>query len=208
MVEYIGRWRMNEPKTLIQMAGANPEPARLSEAAVVIIDAQNEYVSGKVPLAGIGPALDATAQLLDAARTAGAPIIHVQHVGRAGFLFDPAGPGFAFAPQAAPKSGEKIVQKSLPNAFANTSLHLDLQASSRKHLILAGFMTHMCVSATTRAALDHGWWTTVVADATATRDLPDPLRGQPLTALEVYRAALAELADRFATVACVGDLRA
>lgn len=197
---------MNGPKTLMQMAGANPEPARLSEAAVVIIDAQDEYVNGKVPLAGIGPALEVIAQLLDAARAAGAPIIHVQHRGRTGFLFDPAGPGFAIAPEATPKSGERIVQKELPNAFAKTSLHLDLQATGRKSLIVAGFMTHMCVSATARAALDHGWWTTVVGDATATRDLPDPLGGEPLTAAQIQRAALAELADRFATIARAGDL--
>ena len=197
---------MNGPKTLMQMAGANPESARLSEAVVVIIDAQDEYVNGKVPLAGIGPALEVIAQLLDAARAAGAPILHVQHRGRTGFLFDPAGPGFAIAPEATPKSGEKIAQKELPNAFAKTSLHLDLQATGRKYLILAGFMTHTCVSATARAALDHGWWTTVVGDATATRDLPDPLGGEPLTAAQVQRAALAELADRFATIARAGDL--
>jgi nicotinamidase-related amidase len=197
---------VNAPKTLLQLAGANPAPARLSEAAVVIIDAQNEYVNGKVPLAGIGPALEATAKLLDAARAAGTPIIHVQHRGRTGFLFDPAGPGFAIATEATPKSGETIVQKELPNAFAKTSLHLELQATGRKYLILAGFMTHMCVSATARAALDHGWWTTVVWDATATRDLPDPLGGELLTAAQIQRAALAELADRFATIARAGDL--
>jgi nicotinamidase-related amidase len=199
---------MSAPKTLMQMAGADPSPVRLSEAAVVIIDAQEEYVSGKVPLAGIDAALDAIARLLAAAREAGAPIVHVQHRGRAGALFDPAGPGYPIAPRAAPAPGEKIVQKELPNAFAKTSLHLDLQATGRKALIVAGFMTHMCVSATARAALDHAYRTTVVGDAAATRDLPDPLGGEPIPAMQLHRAALAELADRFATVARVSDLRA
>jgi hypothetical protein len=35
----------------------------------------------------------------------------------------------------------------------------------------------MCVSATVRSALDHGYASTVVAAACATRDLPDPLGG-------------------------------
>ncbi len=198
---------MSEPKTLLQMAGADPSPARLTEAAVVIIDAQNEYVNGKVPLVGVQAALDSIAQLLKAARAAGTPVIHVQHRGRAGGLFDPDGSGYALAPQAAPAAGEKVVQKELPNAFAKTSLHLDLQATGRKSLILAGFMTHMCVSATARAALDHAYRTTVVGDAAATRDLPDPLGGAPIPAAQLHRAALAELADRFATVARVGDLK-
>ena len=57
----------------------------------------------------------------------------------------------------------------------------------------------MCISATVRAALDRGYRTTVVASATATRDLPDPLGGI-VPAGEVHRATLAALADRFAIV--------
>jgi nicotinamidase-related amidase len=57
----------------------------------------------------------------------------------------------------------------------------------------------MCVSATARAALDLGYRTTVIADACATRDLPDG-SGGIIDATTVHRVALAELADRFATV--------
>jgi nicotinamidase-related amidase len=64
-----------------------------------------------------------------------------------------------------------------------------------------GFMTHMCISATARAALDLGFKTTIVAAATATRDIPDPLGGTALAANTVQQTALAELADRFATIA-------
>jgi nicotinamidase-related amidase len=197
---------MQIPRTLLQLAGASTEPASLSESVVVIIDAQNEYVRGKLPLAKVEPALDAIARLLEAARKAGAPVIHVVHRGRAGGLFDPLGTMFQIHPKAAPAAGEKIIEKELPNAFAKTPLHLALQATERKSLILAGFMTHLCVSATARSALDHGWRATVVADAAATRDLPDTLGGAPIPAEVIHRAALAELADRFAVVARVADL--
>ena len=198
---------MNVPKTLLQMAGASNEPAPLSESVVVVIDAQNEYVEGRLPLTNVEPALDQIAKLLTAARAAGAPIIHVVHRGRAGGLFDPLGKMFQIHPKAAPAAGEKIIEKELPNAFAKTALHLALQATERKSLVLAGFMTHMCVSATARAALDHGWKTTVAGDAAATRDLPDPLGGEPIAAAALHRAALAEIADRFALVTRVADLR-
>jgi nicotinamidase-related amidase len=66
----------------------------------------------------------------------------------------------------------------------------------------------MCVSATARSAIDHGYGVTVVSDAVATRSLPDPLGGADLTAREVHRTALAELADRFATIARVADIKA
>ena len=41
-------------------------------------------------------------------------------------------------------------------------------------LIVAGFMTHMCVNSTARSAFSLGFRPTVVASATATRDLPAP----------------------------------
>ncbi|MFN3656492.1 MAG: isochorismatase family protein [Pseudolabrys sp.] len=199
---------MSEAKTLLQMAGVKPTPAKLSDAAVVIIDAQNEYVTGRLALPGVETALARIAELLAAARAAGAPIIHVAQRGRPGGLFDPESDNFKFAAQAAARAGEAVVEKPLPNAFAKTDLDAKLQATGRKTLVIAGFMTHMCVSATTRSALDHGYSVTVAADAAATRDLPDPLGGADLPADEIHRTALAELADRFATVARVADIKA
>ena len=70
----------------------------------------------------------------------------------------------------------------------------------RTNIVLAGFMTHMCVSSTARVALDLGLRTTVAADACATRDLPDG-RGGTLDARTIHEVALAELSDRFAIIA-------
>ena len=72
---------MTGPKTLLQLAGANPAPANLSEAALVIIDAQNEYADGALPLSGVEQAVSSIRTLLDKARRAGEPIIHVVHHG-------------------------------------------------------------------------------------------------------------------------------
>lgn len=197
---------MSSPQTLLQMAGVNSEPARLSDSVVVILDAQNEYVSGRLPLPGIDAALEGISRLLKAARDAGAPVVHMVQVGRAGGLFDPMSKMFQIHPKAAPGVGEKIIEKQLPNAFAKTPLQLALQATERKSLVLAGFMTHLCVSSTARAAVDYGWRTTVIEDASAARDLPDALGGETVPAVVVHRVALAELADRFGTVARVADL--
>jgi nicotinamidase-related amidase len=199
---------MSEAKTLLQMAGVTPVPAKLSDATVGIIDAQNEYVSGRLPLTGIEAALVRVADLLAAARAAGAPIVHVAQRGRTGGLFDPETPNFRFANAAAPREGEVVVEKPLPNAFAKTEFAARLEAAGRRSLVIAGFMTHMCVSATTRSALDHGYSVTLAADACATRDLPDPLGGPDLKAEPIHRTALAELADRFACIARVAEIKA
>lgn len=188
------------PKTLLDLAGAPHHPAPLDRAALVLIDHQMEYITGAVPLAGMEAAIAAAADLLALARAHGVPVFHVLHHGRpGGAVFDPAGPGVAVIAALAPAAGERIVIKSLPNAFAGTELHALLQASGRTELIIAGFATHMCVSATTRAALDLGYRTTLVAAACATRDLPAP-SGGVVAAETVQRAELAALADRFAVV--------
>jgi hypothetical protein len=44
-------------------------------------------------------------------------------------------------------------------------------------VVMIGFMTHMCVSSTVRAALDRGYATTLMWAATASRELPDNHRG-------------------------------
>lgn len=193
---------MTTPKTLLEMSGADLTPPPLAQSALVIIDAQNEYLEGKLALPGIRPAVDAIAKLLAKARAAGTPVVHVAHKGRAGGLFDRDGHGGAIIERVQPAKGEIIVEKPLPNAFAQTDLDAELKVLARQSLVVAGFMTHMCVSSTARAALDLGYKTTVAADAAATRELPDPLGGV-ISAEALHRAALAELADRFAIVTTV-----
>jgi nicotinamidase-related amidase len=188
------------PKTLLEMAGVASAPSRLTEAALVVIDAQREYVDGALALPQVQPALDEIERLLARARSAGTPIIHIVHQGRPGGIFAPGSTGASIAPQAVPAPGEAVVSKRLPNAFASTDLGDRVAALKRPAIIIVGFMTHMCVEATARAAIDLGFKATVVANATATRDLPDPLSGATVSAAEVHRNALAAMADRFATV--------
>ena len=99
-----------------------------------------------------------------------------------------------------PLASEAVIEKALPNAFAGTDLQVRLAATGRTNIVLAGFMTHMCISSTARAALDLGLRTTIAADACATRDLPDGRCGA-LSARLIHEVALAELSDRFAIIA-------
>lgn len=194
-----------KPRTLLEMAGANPAPPPLSEAVIVVIDAQREYVDGKLPLTNIEPALAEIGKLLKRARALRSPVIHIVHQGKAGGAFAPDTPGFEVASPAAPAPGEAVVHKNLPNAFASTDLASRLAALKKPNVVLVGFMTHMCVEATARASIDLGFKATVIASATATRALPDPVSGAALSAEEVQRNALAAIADRFATVAATVD---
>lgn len=189
-----------QPKTLTQLFGRPPAVIDWSLAVVVLIDHQREYTEGSLPLTGVAQAVAECEQLLRLARSKGVPVIHIQHLAPAGApLFNAASPLVEFMEGIGPAAGETAITKALPNSFAGTNLQAVLSALGRKQLIIAGFMTHLCVSTTTRAAAELGYASWVVADACATRDLPLPWGGV-VSAAEVQRAALAELNDGFATV--------
>ena len=189
------------PATLLEIAGAAWPVARLSNSVLIIVDAQREYAEGKLPLSGIDDAVANIASLLTRARVAGTPIIHVvQHSPKNRPIFAEGSPMAEIFPALTPQVGEIIVPKLLPNSFAGTSLDATLKKLGRKDLIIVGFMTHMCVSATVRSALDHGYHCTVVANCCATRNLPDG-SGGTFAAADIHRMELAALRDRFAVIA-------
>jgi nicotinamidase-related amidase len=191
---------MTAPKTLLELAGADLNLPGLSNACLVLIDLQYEYLAGPIALPDARRAIANTSRLLARARDRGASIFHVAHKGRPGGLFDRTAERGAIVSELAPLPGEAVIEKGLPNAFAGTDLQVQLAATGRKDIILAGLMTHMCVSSTARVGLDLGFRITVDANSCATRDLPDG-RGGAISAATVHEVALAELSDRFAIIA-------
>lgn len=188
----------SQPKTIRQMLGAEPGPGRLADSVLLIIDAQREYVDGKLRLAGIEESLAVGGVLLARARAAGTPVVHVLHRGGAP-LFNPEGIHFQPAAPLIPLPGEAIVEKTMANSFAGTDLQAVLEKTGRKSLIVIGYMTHNCVSSTVRAATERGYRSTVVAAASGTRDLPDG-NGGVLKAELLHAASLVGLSDTQATV--------
>lgn len=189
--------------TILSLAGVVLTPPVLSDATLILIDYQNEYLSGPLTLVGADVALERAAILLQAARAAGTPIIHVAHRGEAGDLFDRGAFRGAFIPAVAPVEGEAVVEKTYANAFAATDLEALVGPAGTK-IVVAGFMTHNCVSSTVRAARDRDYSITVAGDACATRDLPLP--SGVVHAVDLHRATLAALADTHGLIADVAEL--
>ncbi|OHV30462.1 MULTISPECIES: cysteine hydrolase family protein [Pseudofrankia] len=98
---------------------------------------------------------------LDAARSAGLPVIHVV----------PAGMQDRIHPLLVPVGDEPVLTKSSIGAFATTNLHELLRAANIEKIILAGVATSGTVLSTTRWGVDVGYQVTVCAEACAD---PDP----------------------------------
>ncbi|MCG7610479.1 MULTISPECIES: cysteine hydrolase family protein [Mycobacterium] len=189
---------MSRP-TLRELASLPAVPARLADSTLVLIDCQNTYTQGIMELEGVQAALEQAAQLLDRARSAGIPIIHIQHSDGPGSLYDVEGESGAIVASVAPRAGEPVVVKQFPNSFVQTDLDDRLKGLGASNLVLAGFMTHMCVNSTARGAFNLGYAPTVVAAATATRTLAGP-DSAPVPAAIMQSASLAAMSDLFAVV--------
>ena len=187
------------PRTLRDLSGLGTQPPALHEAALVMIDCQNTYREGVMQLDGVEAALLEAERLLQRARAAGIPVFHVRHDAGAGSPYDLTQRIGQISDEVAPRGGEAVVTKRFPNSFVQTGLEQQLHAAGVTNVILAGFMTHMCVNSTARGAFSLGFHPTVVAGATATRDLPGP-DGAVVPAAAIQAASLAGLRDLFAVV--------
>jgi len=191
----------------LQIAGAPAKQVDWSEAALILIDYQREYEIGKLALGAGGEAASSKgSELIEHARSLNRPVIHVVHHGApGGALFDPDAETSDVIKAVSRREGETEIVKGLPNSFAGTNLHEELQAIKPKQIVIAGFMSHMCVSSTTRAALDLGYDSFVAEDACYTRDLAGP-NGKVIDADVIHQSAMAALSDRFATVTTTATL--
>ena len=190
---------MTENTTLRQLVGLAGEPAPMAHSTLIMIDCQNTYTHGILELEGVQPALEQAAELLDRARSARIPVVHIMHDAGEGSLYDVREQIGQIVGRVAPREDEVVIVKNFPNAFTGTDLDERLGAAPGRDLILAGFMTHMCVSSTARGAFSLGYRPTVVSGATATRALPGP-GGEPVSARALQAASLAAISDLFGIV--------
>jgi len=192
------------PTTLRDVSGLGSAPPALRDCALVMVDLQNTYREGVMKLVGVEPALIEAKALLERARGAGIPVFHIRHDAGAGSPYDVRAPIGQISDEVAPTGDEPVVTKNYPNSFIGTDLEARLRAAGVSNVILAGFMTHMCINSTARGAFNLGFHPTVVAAATATRDLPGA--GSSVVAADALQAAsLAALRDLFAVVAETGS---
>ena len=186
-------------QTLRDITGMGYQPADLKDSALILIDIQNTYRRGLMQLTNVEPAILEAQKLLELARELKIPVIHIQHDAGVGSPYDISTDIGAIATEVAPIVGEKVIIKNYPNAFVETTLDAELKTLGIKNIVLAGFMTHMCVNSTAHGAFNLGYASTIVASATATRPLLST-NGKVLSAEEVHLGALASTRDLYAVV--------
>ena len=137
--------------------------------ALLVIDMQVGLCTGQWAVFEPLRVLSRVNQLVQQARSAGVPVVFIQHEEADGILMHgTAGWQLAQAMDAHP--GDVYVRKTTPNAFHQTNLHATLQDRGVESLIMCGLQTDFCVDTTVRQALALHYPVTLVADAHSTLD--------------------------------------
>lgn len=169
--------------------------------ALVVIDVQNEYFTGGLPIGYPDPnwSLANIAAAMDAATQEGIPVVMVQHVAPAGSpVFAEGGQGCALHETVATRPYDHLVEKTLPSSFAGTDLADWLVRHDIDTLTITGYMTQNCVEDTSREAVHRGYGVEVLSDATGA--LPMSNGVGTLTAEQIHQTVLVVLQSFFASV--------
>ncbi len=172
-----------------------------SQRALIVIDVQNEYFAGALPIEYPDPqaSLARIARAMDAARAAGIAVVVVQQTAPADSpIFARGGFGALLHETVASRPRDHYVEKSLPSALAGTDLLVWLRGRGIDRLAVAGYMTQNCVAATITHAVHEGFAVEFLADAAGSVSYEN--RAGRSRAEEMHRAFSVVLQSRFAAV--------
>ncbi|MGO2262033.1 cysteine hydrolase family protein [Halomonas sp.] len=173
----------------------------MNNRAIIVVDIQNEYFpGGKLLLNGIEEAATNAANVIEHARSENDLVVYFQHESADPDIpfFTPGTQGVAIHPMVLPLGEETVLVKHFPNSFRETGLQELLDQQNIEEVVIIGAMSHMCIDATSRAASDLGYKTTIIHDACATLDLE--FDGVTVPASQVHATIMAALAFAYGTV--------
>jgi len=167
--------------------------------ALLVIDVQNEYFTGKVPVTHPAGSLNNILAVMDFAHTRGIPTVVVQHSAPPnGPVFAKGSEGWNLHPEIAARHCDHLVDKTLPGSFTGTDLEQWLKDRHIDTVVIAGYMTQMCCDTTARQAFHMGIAVEFLSDATGTLSIANAAGS--VTAEELHRAILVTQAMRFSKV--------
>ncbi|GAB3580918.1 cysteine hydrolase family protein [Leifsonia lichenia] len=166
---------------------------------LMLVDVQRNMLEGETAIEGAAAFRDTMSGLLERAREARIPIVHVQNDGDPGDPDEPGTPGWEFVFRPLP--GEPVVRKDVTNTFeSNPALADVLHAMGVSTLIVAGLQSEYCIQATALGALERGFEVIVPADGHATYDDAQP-------AAEISERVAIELAAEGVTIVDLVEVR-
>ena len=158
--------------------------------ALLVIDVQNEYFFGKLPVTHPPGSLDNILKAMDAAAANHILTAVIQHAAKPenSPVFRKGSPEWALHPSVEKRRRDVLIEKNWPDSFTETKLEEWLKSNGADTLTVCGYMTQMCCDTTARRAFHLGYAVEFLSDATGTLAFTN--EAGSVTGEELHRAIL------------------
>jgi nicotinamidase-related amidase len=171
-----------------------------SKEALLVIDVQNEYFTGHLPVTFPEGSLDNILKAMDFAASAGMPVAVIQHYAatKNSQTFRKGSDEWKLHPEIELRKRDILIEKSLPGSFTGTILEKWLQAEGVSRIAICGYMAQMCCDTTARQAFHLGFQVDFLSDAIGTLALQNSAGA--ISATDLHQAVMVTQAMLFARV--------
>jgi nicotinamidase-related amidase len=168
--------------------------------ALLVIDVQNEYFTGRLPVTFPEGSRDNILKAMDNASRAGMPVVVIQHTApsKDSPTFRRGSDGWRLHPEVDKRKRDILIEKILPGSFTGTELERWLREQGIERVAICGYMTQMCCDTTARQAFHLGFQVDFLSDATGTLSVQNSAGS--ISASDLHRAVLVTMAAKFARV--------
>ncbi|MEI7857580.1 MAG: cysteine hydrolase family protein [Methanomicrobiales archaeon] len=168
--------------------------------ALLVIDVQNEYFTGKLPVTYPSGSFEKILTAMDHARAAHILVVVIQHTNPAlaAVTFKKGTSGWELHDEIKQRHVDLILEKNLPGSFTGTVLDAWLKENKISTLTIAGYMTQMCCDTTARQGFHRGYTVNFLSDATGTLGITN--NAGSVSDEELHRAILVTQAMVFSRV--------
>jgi nicotinamidase-related amidase len=168
--------------------------------ALLVIDVQNEYFTGKLPVTYPNRSFENILTAMDYARAAHMPVIVIQHTNPApeAATFKKGTNGWELHDEIKRREATILIEKNLPGSFTGTMLDVWLRENKISTLTIIGYMTQMCCDTTARQAFHRGYTVNFMSDATGTLSITNA--AGTISDTDLHRAILVTQQQRFSRV--------
>jgi nicotinamidase-related amidase len=168
--------------------------------ALMVIDVQNEYFTGRLPVSYPKDSLNKIIKVMDAAVKSRIPVIIIQHTApqKDSSTFVKGSNEWELHDEIKAKKYDYLIEKNLPGSFTNTKLESILRDNQVDTVVICGYMSQMCCDTTSRQAVHLGFSVEFLSDATGTLDISN--YAGSVKAEELHKAVLVTQAMRFSKV--------
>lgn len=166
--------------------------------ALLVIDVQNEYFTGKLKVTYPSNSLDNILNVMDYAKENNMIIIIVQHTAFSGETFVKDSNEWEIHPEILKKSYDYHIEKIKPSSFHKTNLEEILEKENIEGVVISGYMTQMCCDTTAREAFHKGYEVEFLSDATGTIDVSNKIG--TISSKDLHNATLITQSLRFSNV--------